>query len=349
MKNFNLPVAFAAALTLLSCEGTLDTGSSPFPGSEAPTTLTVSLEDEFSCETRATGQTEANETAVKSCQIFVFRTDNGMLDASSYAGSLDGAGTYSVTLNCTAGARNIYAVVNAGKDYTSTIKDEASFKALTTDLKDNAADALFMSGSASATLTEGACNVSVTVKRAAASIILSKISVDMDAAVYQGSGMFKVSKVYLLNVCGRTDFTMSMKPSAVAVDYWYAKLKEETDTAKKKLISDDLSSPVTIANGASSTKKYTYYAYPNDCAHSTSKTFSQRATLLAVEAKLDGETYYYPLKLDSLESNKRYTITNLTIHRPGSKTPYVPVLFSTASASITVAAWGEGSSSSVEI
>lgn len=349
MKNVILSAAFAAILSLVSCHGNLDTDYPSAPLQGGQTTLTVSLEDELSFETKTTGQTEANEKSIKSCQIFVFRADNGKLDASTYVGSLNESGSYSVTLNCTSGSRNIYAVVNAVKDYTSSIKDETSLKALNTDLKDNAADALFMCGSASSTLAEGACSVAVTVKRAAASIILSKISVDMDAAAYQGAGLFKVTKVYLLNVCGRTNFAMTTKPSAVGTDYWYAQLKEETDSAKKKLISDDLSTAVTIENGASSTKKYTYYAYPNNCSHSTSKTFSQRATLLVVEAKLDGETYYYPLKFDSLESNKRYTVTNLTIHRPGSKTPYVPVLFSTASAAITVAAWGEGSSASVEI
>lgn len=349
MKSFNLIAAIAATSALISCGRTLDTTAFSAPLQNAPTSLTVSIDGGFSCETKVAGQTEANETTVKSCQIFVFRADNGLLDASTYAGPLTESGTYSVSLNCTSGSRNIYAVVNAAKDYTSTIKSESSLKALNTDLKDNSADALFMSGSTATTLTEGDCKVSVTVKRASASIILNEISVDMDAAVYQGDGMFKVNKVYLLNVCGRTNFAMTTKPSNVSTDYWYAKLKEETDASKKRLIADDLTTPVSIANGSSSTKKYTYYAYPNNCSHSTSKTFSQRATLLVVEASLDGETYYYPLKLDSLESNKRYTITNLTIHRPGSKTPYIPVLFSTANASITVAAWGEGASTSVEI
>lgn len=349
MKNIITLAACAATLAFVGCNGKLSVDIPAGQLLDKPTSLTVSLDGAFSCETKTTGQTDANETAIKSCQVFVFRADNGKLDASSYAGSLTASGSTSLTLDCTSGSRNVYAIVNAAKDYTATVKDEASLKALNTDLKDNSANALFMSGSTSATLAEGACKVSVSVRRAAASIILNKISVDMDAAVYKGAGLFKVSRIYLVNVCGRTNFALSAKPSAVALDYWYAQLKEEADATKKKLISDDLSTPVTIENGASSSKKYTYYAYPNDCAHSTSKTFSQRATLLVVEAKLDGETYYYPLKFDSLESNKRYIISNLTIHRPGSKSPYVPVLFSTASANISVAAWGEGSTASVEI
>lgn len=349
MKNINLLAAFAVTLTLLSCNDVLDIAVPSPSDADGRTALTVTLDDIFSCGTKTSGQTEANESAIKSCQVFVFRVDNGKLDASSYSGSLSSAGGCSVTLNCTAGARKVYAVVNAAQDYTSSVKDESSLLALTTDLKDNSAGALFMVGSASATLSEGSCSVSVSVSRAAASISLNRISVDMHAAAYKGKGMFKVNRIYLLNVCGRTNFALNANPASIAADYWYAKLQKETDSAKKALIADDFASPVTIENGASHDKTYTYYAYPNNCAHSTSVSFSQRATLLVVEATLDGETYYYPLKFDKIEGNKRYVISNLTIHRPGSKSPYEPVLFSTANASISVAAWGAGSTASVEI
>lgn len=349
MKNITIIAAAAAFFAAVSCNNNLDIENPYEDSASGMTELTVSLPGITECETKATGQTAANESAINSCQVFVFRSDSGKLDASTYAGSLTASGEYSVKLKCTAGARKIYAVVNGLKDYTSTIKDETSLKALATDLKDNSVSSLFMVGSVSATLAEGACSVAVNVKRAAASVVLKKISVDMESAAYKGAGLFKVKKVYLLNVCGRTNFALDTKPSAVALDYWYAKLAEETDSAKKALITDDLATAVTIENGKSSSTEYTYYAYPNNCAHSTSKTFSQRATLLVVEAQLDGETYYYPLKLNSLESNKRYIITNLTVHRPGSKTPYEPVLFSSASANIKVADWAEGSSSNVEI
>lgn len=346
MKSITLLAALAAAVTIVSCNKDIEMETHP---SDKPVHLTVNLPGLMSCETKVTGQTESSENNISNCQVFVFRTDNGKLDACSYDGSLQAAGQYSVDLDCTVGERKIYAIVNAAQDFTSTVRDEASLKALTTDLKDNAANALFMVGSATSKLTEGACSVSVSVKRAAASIILQKISVDMDAPAYRAAGLFKVEKIYLLNVCGRTNFGLDAQPSAVSVDNWYAKLQEESDAAKKKLIADDLASPLTIEHGQSSATQYSFYAYPNDCAHSTSSTFSQRATLLVVEALLDGQKYYYPFQFESLKSNCRYIISNLTIHRPGSSSPFEPVLFSTASANITVAGWEEGARKDVEI
>ena len=344
MKNITLCAAFAAILITVSCKGTLETDNLG-----GKVRLTVDLPGLVDCETRVTGQTENSEIAISNCQIFVFRADNGMLDACSYEASLQKNGLHSVSLDCTVGQRRIYAVVNAAVDYTATIHDEEAFKAVTTDLKDNAANALLMTGSATSTLTEGACSVSVSVKRAAASVILQKISVDMDAPAYRGAGLFKVEKIYLLNVCGRTNLALDMPPSDIPEEYWYAKLQEETDAEKKKLIADDLASALTIENGTSSDIRYSFYAYPNNCPHSVSSTFSQRATLLVVEARLDGEKYYYPFQFESLRSNSRYIISNLTVHRPGSSSPYEPVLFSTASANVTVAGWDEGARRDVEI
>lgn len=344
MKNITFMAAVAATFIAFSCRGTLGTDNP-----SGTVRLTVDLPGLVDCETRVTGQTESSETAISNCQVFVFRTDNGMLDACSYEASLQKNGQYSVSLDCTVGERRIYAVVNAPADYTSTIRDEAALKALTTDLKDNAPNALLMIGSATSTLTEGACGVSVSVKRAAASIILQKISVDMDAPAYRGAGLFTVERIYLLNVCGRTNLALDMQPSDVPAEFWYSKLQEETDSEKKKLIADDLATALTINNGDSSDVQYSFYAYPNNCPHSVSSTFTPRATLLVVEARLDGEKYYYPFQFDSLRSNSRYIITNMTVHRPGSSSPYEPVLFSAASANVTVAGWEDGASRNVEI
>ena len=346
MKNITLLAALAATFAVISCNRNLELES---PSPEGTVHLKVELPGLVECQTKVTGQTDAAENNISNCQVFVFRTDNGKLDACSFDSSLQNAGQFSVDLDCTVGERRIWAIVNAAADYTSTIRDESSLKALTTDLKDNASNSLFMIGNATSNLTEGTCSVSVSVKRAAASIILQKISVDMVAPAYRGAGLFKVEKIYLLNVCGRTNFALDTQSSSVSPDYWYARLQEETDSAKKRLVADDLASPLTIENGSSSATKYTFYAYPNDCAHSTSSTFSPRATLLVVEARLDGQKYYYPFQFESLKSNSRYIISNLTVHRPGSASPYEPVLFSTATANITVAGWDEAAGKNVEI
>lgn len=304
--------------------------------------LTVTIPETVECSTKVTGQTDAKESNIKNLQVFVFR-DNGLLDASVYTTMTSTSGSASVNLKCTVGARSVWAVANAPSDLTTQIRDATSLGAITTNLKDNAADALLMVGSVSKSLTEGNCSVEIPVRRAAASIELEKISVAMESEAYKTSGAFKLKKIYLVNVCGQTNYALTLSPGSVSTSNWYGKLAEETSSPAKALISDDLATPVSIDNGTSYSTVHTFYAYPNNCAHSTSSTFSRRATLLVVEAELSGELYYYPLKFDSLVSNKRYVITNLTIKRPGSKTPYEPVLFSTASATVTVTPWDSSS------
>lgn len=340
MKNIINVISLVsfAVLTVMSCN------KMPAGEENGRCELTVTLAGSDEYVTKSTGQSEADEKHISNCQVFVFRKDNGKLDASTYNPSMDGAGSCSVSLNCTVGQRIIWVVVNAPEDYSSRIMDETSLKAVTTDLKDNRKTALLMVGNKEQVLNEGACSVDIPVTRAAASIVLQKITVDMEARAYQKPDILKVRKIYLLNVCGRTNLAFDINPSAVSDDCWYSKLSEESDPDSKALISDDLSTPVVIGNGGSDDTVYTFYAYPNSCAHSVTSPFSPRATLLVVEAELAGELYYYPLKFDSLESNKKYVISNLTIRRPGSGNPYEPVLFSAATSAVSVKEWGDGAS-----
>lgn len=335
--KFVAAVFAAMILTLVSCEKTQEVSGTGICN------LTVRMPGLSEYETKVTGQSEANEKHICNCQVFVFRDDNGKVDASGYFGTMDAGGSCSVDLNCTVGKRHIWVLVNTAGDYTLQIEDEQSLKALYTELKDNSKNALFMVGSdLNANLNEGACTVNIGVKRLAATIVLQNLTIDMESKSYRKPGVFKLQKVYLLNVCARTSISEPDNVSGtITEDYWYARLSEETDSSRKGLVSDDLATPVLVDNGSSHSTSYTFYAYPNKCPHSVTTPFSPRATLLVVEAELDGEKYYYPLSFEKLESNHRYAVS-ITIKRPGSKNPYEPVLYSAASTSITVDDWDEG-------
>ena len=67
--------------------------------------------------------------------------------------------------------------------------------------------------------------------------------------------------------------------------------------------------------------------------------WSIRPTRLVIEATLDGQLYYYPITLPSLEYNKSYEISNLVITRPGSDDPDMPVVGFDVPFHITVNDW----------
>jgi hypothetical protein len=58
---------------------------------------------------------------------------------------------------------------------------------------------------------------------------------------------------------------------------------------------------------------------------------------LVIEATLDGTTYYYPVSIPIIQSNKTYTISELKITVPGSLSPDIPVSKQAVKGTITIA------------
>lgn len=363
MKNSIIVIASMAVLTIAGCSKIKEAGVQCQPASEK-CELTVNYAGNIP-GTRVTGQTSANEASIQNVQIFVFRggtdQDAGTVDACVSAGfgtplNYNASSTpYSgLTLTCTVGLREIWAVVNGSADYTAdgSVGSKAALLSKITNLNENTPSKLFMIGSASAALNPGKANVDVLVKRVCASVILRSVKNDMEAKIYRAGGSFKIGNVYLVNVPARTDYALTTAPSSLGTSDWYAKMKCETDASKTALISDSRT-PAAVEYGTTSNIVHTFYSYPNNCAPSTNESWSARATRLVIEAQYyDGSAWhkcYYPVTLynaatgKGLERNKQYTV-DLTIKRPGSSSPDVPVQFDSVTGSITVAAWDAGDS-----
>lgn len=326
--------------------------------------LTVNLDDGRSF-TKVASQSADNETMINNVQVFVFRagdgSDSGMLDVCASAGfpnSLVGEnGTYGkMKLKCTAGTREIWAVVNDAVDHTAKdggVSNRNDLLALTTELKDNSATKLFMIGSTSAELRSGSSEVSVKVRRICASVVLESVTNDFIAPSYQAAGVFRVKDCYLMNVPAMTNFGQTVKASSLTDQkYWYARMSAETSSPQKDLIYDRVDPSVEVNYGAACRTVHTFYSYPNNCEFSRDNGWSPRATILVVEAELKNgngwDTYYYPVALESLESNRQYRV-NLTIRRPGSTDPNDPVQFTDMVPVITVEDWESGDSYNPEI
>ena len=303
--------AFAAALAaLVACNKNDVAPMQPQnqPETLKPCELTVGV---CGAMTKATAVTTENEAKVNNLQIFVFRGD----DLDAYA-SVDNA--KEITLSCTAGEREVYALVNA-PDY-SAVPGKAALLAKVSELSANSLTNFEMVGSKSVTLPQ-ASTVSIDVNRIASRVVLKKITRNFTSAALQSLD-FTIDAIYLINVAGNTNYDLTKAPAA-----WYNVAKNNNELAS--LLYDAPAS--AVANGQSYIPVHTFYGYPNDLSVNT--------TRLVIETTLGTTKYYYPINLPAMESNKSYEIEEVTITRPGSDDPDEPVSFADASFSINVIDW----------
>lgn len=268
---------------------------------------------------------EDNEKKINNVQIFVFRED-GALDA--YASSDSGSG---IKLSCTTGQRTVKAVVNAPD--LSLISRMSDLNSSVSKLSDNTLTNFVMTGSKEVSVNADQ-TVQLTVSRLAARLAVEKVSVAFTSQAYRNMEM-KVTGIYAINVAGDASYDLSAAPAV-----WYNKKAYATSEADALL--HDAADAVLVENTPYEANSV-FYVYPNPTADdSQADEFSARHTRIVVETSLGGTTYYYPITVGGIERNKKYTIRNLTITRPGSIDPDVPVTSGECSFTITVSDWEEG-------
>ena len=302
--------AFAAALAaLVACNKNEATPMQPQnQESLVPCELTVGI---CGAMTKATAVTTDNEAKVNKLQIFVFRGD----DLDAYA-SVENA--KELTLSCTAGEREVYALVNA-PDYSS-VPGKAALLAKVSELSANTLTNFEMVGSKSVTLPQTG-TLSIDVNRIASRVVLKKITRNFTSAALQALD-FTVDAIYLVNVAGNTSYDLTATPST-----WYNIAENKGELAS--LLTDTPTAP--IAQGQAYDTDHTFYAYPNDLAVNTPR--------IVIETTLGTSKYYYPINLPEMAANKSYEIEEVVLTRPGSDNPDEPVSFADATFSINVIDW----------
>lgn len=366
MKNMLLFCLAVCALLFGSC-GKLNPDGQ---GGTVPGEVQLSVRFDAP-STKVSTQSVSNEKAIQNVQIFVFRAgsgaDAGNLEIAASTGfdsplGVTG-GTYDgMTLRCSTGQREIWAVVNDSEDRTATpgaVTTKTEFLALTHELQRSTATKLLMIGHSgtdaapAVMLHEGREELSISVHRLAASVILESVKNDFSSPAYQKADMFRLESCYLINVPGRINFGQTSEPSALPAEQWYARLAAETASPKADLLYDALSGQI-VNYSTTYTVPHTFYTYPNNCAVSEDASWCARATLLVLEASIlypsGWVKYYYPVQLGAgpLCSNRQYRV-NLIIHRPGSLDPNRPVTFDDVTPVIRVTDWESGDSYDREI
>ncbi len=256
--------------------------------------------------TRATGSTtDGAESKVNTLQVFVFKGD-----------AVDGYGmaenTKTITVSCTSGQRDIYAVVNAPVLTGISIKDD--LLSATSQLSSEISNFQMMGYSTKT--VEDDTSVDVVVKRLAARVVVGGIKNSLSDPSLAES--FKLISVSLTNVVADVDYGRS-------ADYepkeWLNRRGYEQSNPLGTLDYDLINTDV--ASGASYAEVHTFYSYPNakDAVvglEEGASGFTGRRARLVVKAEIGGVLYNYPILLPALESNKSYEITCVDIMRVGN-------------------------------
>lgn len=355
MKKTLFAVAAIAALVACNKQAP-DAGIRPaVPETSDAATLTAKIVSPFN--TKATVADEESEAKVNAIDVFVFRTVSGGSVVDGYKRIEE---FQDVVVPCTKGQRKIYAIVNSDQDL-SGVSTEAELCAIVSELKNNhSADALtnfVMMGTKDVEITS-ATTVEIAVDRLAARVWVKKITKNFSAAGLQDSE-FKIVRMYLTNVVNQINLGRDFVPDATEA-YWYNMMQYD-ETAEKVSEKDKFILRTGCAGVVPGTRtepgsvdlavENAMYAYPNPTQSDNLEgstgmytgpeggPWSIRPTRLVIEATLDGQLYYYPITLPSLEYNKSYEISNLVITRPGSDDPDMPVVGFDVPFQITVNDW----------
>ena len=274
---------------------------------------------------------ETSEKQIGNVQIFVFRK-NGELDA--YASSSEKSG---IKLSCTTGEKDIYAIVNAPD--LSTLSSRTELLSTKSKLTDNSIGNFVMTGDITKVIGANE-TLDISVSRIVSRLSVSKVSAKFTSEAYRKKD-FKVTRIYATNVAGDINYGLDSSPES-----WLNKRGYATSSADA-LLYEDIEDTV-ITEEQPYTKQADFYVYPNALTSDTDGS-DARVTRIVIETTLGGITYYYPILVTGIESNKTYTIRNLTVTRPGSADPDTPVSSEECSFSITVKDWEEGTSQDLTI
>ena len=328
------------AIASLACSK--ENPSEQVPEGTQMATLEVNVSDGVA--TRATSVNDSQiGTAAGDIQVLVFNSAGNLVGFGENASS-----SSNISISVPTGTVKCYAVVNSSEDLSSVSK-ESTLTSKVSYLKNNSVTKMEMIGSASKTIAAGANSVSIPVKRFAAKVQIDKITPAFTAPAHKAQE-FKLTGIYLVNVNGSCPYTLTS--TAGSTDYWYNKMKYVSGDCNA-LISDKLSSPVTLQASADAVTPYTtshyLYCYPNPVTtDSSSSSWSNRYTRLVVETTLGGTTYYYPVNIPTPAANTLYQITNMKITGLGSNYPDKLVEKGSLAVSITVTDWSTGFSKEVE-
>ena len=343
-KILTLSLAAACVLLAASC-------NKLFQGEENAANVpaesyTVSIGVELGTATRAEAYTdEADyEKAINSVQYLIFD------DADKLVAHRDVATTDAQDFNLKKGDKKIYVVVNASDLSSVTTKSELLSKVYSFSGDSKTASKGFQMVSDEYTVTVGKSTPATTVKvhRIAARVALVSVKNNLSLS----PGELKVERVWLSNVAA------DWSPSGTSVSTWYNKQGRSDNeqshiigTGSYKAEAEEMTFKTigqTVAKGGlyQPASPDLLYCYPNSSENvpdgwTASFPAAGQKTLCVIAATVDGTLYYYPIVINTVESNRTYTVY-ATISNTGSDDPNKPITSDAASINVNVTPWESG-------
>lgn len=318
MKKAFTIAAIAFAAVLSSCSKDI----SPVPQTPSPVSLKVDIGLPGTKAKLAAGST-ADLTA-NTVQVFVFNSD-GTLDTSS------GMTAYGEEINLSVipGNKSVWALVNAPE--ATGIETETGLAAKRSLLGDNNLNSLVMSGSTTVEIS-GSTSVTVLVKHIAAKVVLDKVTRAFTNPYYSGIPL-TIKRIYMSNVAADANYACNGQPTL-----WNIKMGVLDNPLQNAALLLDDGMSVSLAEGTSYDTAHTFYVYPNPTTEDTVDLdeWAPRMTRLVLECDYNGRTCYYPITVPgsaymaaggsspTIDRNKVYHISGLTLKRPGSVSPEQP-------------------------
>ena len=328
---------FAVAALMCACTNDISIDS---PESEK-VSLTVNVQP---AGTKAYVQDGA-DAALDKVQVMVFNS-SGSLEASTDLVSVGG----SLQLDINPGQKTIVAVGNISSKCNPGDLDD--LQEMYYNLTSNSTNKLIMSQSVQRNIkTSGVINLGL--ERLACKVIIDKIVRDFSEPAYDEIPL-TVKSIYLSNVVSLCNLN-AVSPGTGGSFIVQKGVVGNLDAAAKALLVDDNLNEILL-DGDSYEETHTFYAFPNSVTsdYFGGPDFLPRRTRLVVECEYNGQTCYYPITLPglvnnsrgTLERNKIYRITTLTLTRPGAPNPDIPTgevsSLQTCSFSISVESWNGG-------
>lgn len=257
--------------------------------------------------TKATGllsNDSTTEAKLNTLDVFIFNGD--VLDGR---GSVQG--TNSLEVDCSAGERDIYCVVN-GPDL-SAVSSKAALFASIAPLRESVDHFVMFSFSDGEGRTiENGDALPIQVKRCASRIVVHAVKNGMlDAAL---AADFHLDALYLTNVAGDVRLDGD---STYEIAQWYNRQGFQQSNNLGTITYDAIDR--SLSSGETDQTAHFFYAMPNAFDAAVGGAWTPRRSKLLVKATMAGQVYYYPITLPALESNKSYEIQLLSLIRPGNK------------------------------
>ena len=322
MRKTFILAAMAAALCTVACNKELSSSQPPTAVPDEDGRVEVRLSIVGDALTKSSNQDIDDELSeIQSVQFFAFNYDDETLDTYVKVTNTDEG-----VMRVKSGQKKYWAVVNA-PDLTEilTLDDLKNTRTL---LSDNT-DGFVMVGQYNTNGTD----VPISVSRIATRVILKKVTAAFSNPAEAAMDCI-LKRIYLINVVGDATLYGDSTPTI-----WYAKRQYEEVSGLTEHLNTVLSPGHNLKNGAYEIPSI-HYCYPNLQQPDTqATTWSPRFTRIVAEVELGGTTYYYPINLQYITSNKSYEIENLTITRKGSTDPDVPITINDGTFDISAANW----------